>query len=114
MDGNSWTYMVLNARFFAPVFVILFLFFNKTIAKNIRLIKWSIVFAVVAFFIVDPFATSWGAWGYDYSKTLGIGFGKSVIEELVWAILVCIVLAIVVAFCADKEEKKKPFLKWWS
>ncbi len=109
MEGKL-TYTLLNIKFFAPVYFVLLVIYWREVKRNITFIKWSIVFAIIAFFLVDPLATAWNAWGYDYNKTLGITIGKSVIEELIWFILVCIILAIVVSICAEKEEKKKKII----
>jgi len=67
------------------------------------------LFGFVMFFIVDPIATYWKAWEWDYSKTVNILIGYSTFETIIWAILVCAAVALAVAVGAEKEEKGQPF-----
>ncbi|MCL4387481.1 hypothetical protein M1307_03780 [Patescibacteria group bacterium] len=83
---------------------------KKLLTKNRKTITVASILGFLSFFLVDPVATHWGAWGFDYTKTLGINFGKSVIEELIWNILVFNILALVVISAAEKEEKKEPLI----
>lgn len=83
--------------------------FWKIVKKEKFFIIYAGIFGFLIFFIIDPAATNWGAWGFDYSKTLGIYFRLSVVEELIWAMLVSMIGAVAVAIAASKEEKGEKF-----
>lgn len=106
---HKWTYTILNIVFFVPVIILIWVKYRRIIYKNKLLILLAGLFGFVSFFIVDPIATKWGAWSFDYSQTLGIFIGKSVLEELIWIVLVCMVLAVAVARAAEKEESGSHF-----
>ena len=107
---NESFYLYLIVKYFTPLFLLSFLFYSKLIFKNINFIFASILFAIIGFFIIDPLATYWNAWGFNYDKTLNIRIcNTSVIEELIWAILLCSFVAIVVSVCINKLENNKPF-----
>ena len=105
---NKYTFLILNLIFYAPIIVLLFVRKRKEIKKYKKLIFYAALFGFFGYFLVEPLAVFWGAWGYDYSKTLGIKIGGSVIENLMWAVLLAPVVALTVAIWSDREKKKKP------
>jgi len=109
---DKWTYTILDIIFFAPL-IIPVLIYRKLILKRWKFILASGLFGFL-FFIIDLPATKWGAWQFDYSKTLGPIFGKSVIEELIWTILVCMTVALMIEIFINKSMKEKTIkaLKW--
>jgi uncharacterized membrane protein len=107
----NFTYLKLNLVTFLPPIVCVFFYFYKDITKNFKFIALSAFLGAVYFFIVDPFATVWGAWQFNYDRTIGINFGPSVVEELMWAILVFFVVGILVSVMGSAEEKNKSFKK---
>lgn len=106
---GKWTYVTLNILFFTPVLVLVWKKYRRTIMEEKRFLVIAGLFGFCIFFIIDPLATYWGAWGFDYTKTLGIRFGFSVIEELVWAMLVSTIVALAVSVGARKEENGERF-----
>lgn len=103
---TKYTYLILNILFFLPNFIIIFLFFKKVIMARLKFILLSGLLGLVWFFIIDPPATSWGAWTMNYSKSVGIRFGNSVVEELIWAILVCMSVASMIEIYLYRKNKK--------
>jgi lycopene cyclase domain-containing protein len=106
---TKWTYTILNIVFFAPIILLIYKRYWATVKKEKKFIILSAILGFIIFFIIDPIATHWGAWGFDYRKTLGIYFGLSVIEELIWAMLVSMITATAIAVAANKEEQGKKF-----
>lgn len=107
---DKYTYLILNILFFTPIVIWIFLHYKKYMMRYKKLLFMSLIFGIVQFFLVDPVAIIWGAWGYDYSKTLGITMiGNTVIEEFLWFVLLCVCMALITAVLAEKEEKKKTF-----
>lgn len=104
---GKWTYVLLNLVFFFPVLFLIWFRYAGVVWRERRFVIYAGLFGFVIFFIIDPVATYWGAWGFDYTKTLGIRFGFSVLEELVWAMLVSIIVAIAISVAAPREEGKK-------
>lgn len=106
---ESYTYLLLNLFFIGiPIFLVTRKYYKKLIKQG-KLFFLTLVFAVIGYFVVDPLATSWGAWNYHFEKTLGILIGTSVIETLMWAVAIAVLFTILVSVLAEKEEKKKPF-----
>lgn len=106
---SKWTYTLLNVIFFVPIILYIWGRYRKTVLENKRFILASAIFGLLIFFVIDPIATRTGAWSFDYAKTLGIHFGKSVVEELSWAILVSSITAVAVSVGAGKEERGQKF-----
>ena len=104
---GKWTYTLLNFLFFVPVLWYAWTKHRVVIKREKKLIIISAIFGLVLFFLVDPIATYWGAWNYDYSQTFNVRLGYSVIEELIWAVLVSTIMGIAVAVGADREDSKR-------
>jgi|GEM_PF-2941800 lycopene cyclase domain-containing protein len=103
----KFSYLFLDFVFFAPVLIFAFLKYKKLISENKKFIWFSTFAGVVLFFIVDPIATFWNAWNFDRSKTLGIYIGKSNLEELIFSILVCLVVAVALLAGIRSEKNKQ-------
>lgn len=88
--------------------MILFLLlrYKDIIFARIKFILLSGLLGGVLFFIIDLPATRWGAWSMNYEKTIGPMFGGSVVEELIWVILVMIIIASMVEVFLAKIDKK--------
>ncbi len=97
---------MLNIKYFLPILVVLGLFFHNTIRRRWKFIVIAGWVGFFLFFAIDPLATHWEAWSFDYSQTLNIRFGKSVLEELVWGILVMMISAAAVAILMERKTKK--------
>jgi|SRR3989344_2831647 len=102
---DKWSYTILNLIFFLP-FIVVFWFgiYSKLFSQKLRFVLISGFLGLVYFFIVDLPATSWGAWTIDYSKTLNMRFGNSVLEELIWTILVFMMIAFVLEILLKRKE----------
>ena len=105
----KWTHTILNIIFFVPVIVFAFYRYKKIISRNKKFLISAALIGATLFFIVEPFATGWGAWSFDYNQTLGIKIGSSLIEEVIWGILVSTIVALAVLVGAEKEEKGEAF-----
>jgi lycopene cyclase domain-containing protein len=103
---TKFVYLFLDFIFFTPVLVFAFLRYKKLILENKKFVWFSVFAGAVLFFIVDPIATFWNAWEFDRSKTLGIYFGKSNLEELIFGILVCFVVAVALLAGMKREGNK--------
>lgn len=111
---EKYSYFIVDILFLGPALFYAFLKFRKVVRKNILFIIFSFFFGFFGFWVVDPVAISWGAWGYDVHKTLGVMLpGGSVIEELLWALLVAPLLGILVSVFAEREEKGKSFVNFF-
>src|ERR1035437_2444428 len=109
---DKWSYTILNIIFFIPVIAFLFFRYKEIIFKKLHFVLMSGLFGAILVFIIDLPATNWKAWQYDYTKTLGINFGKSVFEELVWVILICMIVAIIIEIFFERQKKTSEALKW--
>lgn len=107
---DKYTYILLNIIFFTPLLFVLYKRHKKQIAKYYKLIIFACSFATCILFPLDYIAVKWHAWGYNYGKTLGLRFGGAVIEEYLFALLICFIIAVTVGILADAEEKKYPLL----
>lgn len=105
---NKFTYLFLDFIFFTPVLIFAYLRYKRLIIEKIKFIWFAVFAGVILFFIIDPVATFWGAWEFDRSQTLGIYFGKSNLEELIFSILVSLVVAIAVMAGKRREDRKVP------
>jgi len=105
---GKWTYTLLNFLFFVPVLWYAWSKYKVIIRKERKFIFITALCGLILFFLVDPVATSWGAWSYDYSQTFNVRIGYSVVEELVWAVLLSTVMGIAVAVGANHDERKHP------
>ncbi len=83
---------------------LVFVIWRRTILARLEFILLSGLIGGVMFFIIDLPATSWGAWSTNYAKTLGPMFGWSVLEELIWAILVFISAAAMIEVLVSGEK----------
>lgn len=112
---EKYKYILFDLIFFLPPILFVIVRYKKLLAKNLGVLFFAGFFGIVGFFIVDPFAVIWGAWGYNYKTTLGVILpGGAVIEEIIWALFVSILLGCFVIVSAereDKQNKKKNFLK---
>jgi hypothetical protein len=103
-------YVFLMLKYYTPIFLVAILIYWKKIFRIRKYLLFVALFAIIAFFIVDPIATYWEAWGFDYDMTLNIRIlGNSVLEELVWAILLCLFVGIVISVWKDKVDNQRPF-----
>ncbi|MFZ3015895.1 MAG: hypothetical protein WA101_02760 [Minisyncoccia bacterium] len=101
---DKWTYTILNIIFFTPV-IIIFVSYRNILLKRWKFILISGFLGIIYFFIVDILATNWKAWEYDYTKTLGINFSKSVFEELIWMVLVWVTISILIEIYLERKEQ---------
>lgn len=97
---------LLNILFFSPVLLVLFKK-RETIKPYKGLVLFGAFLGLIAYFIGETLFMYWKAYWYDFDKTLGIRIGDSVLEILIWSILVPTVVAVVVVSCAEREEKKE-------
>lgn len=107
------TFLILNSIFFLPAAVFLIYRHGKIIFQYKKFLLATAILGILCFVVLEQIAVTWGAWGYDNQKTLGIYLGVSVIEMLIWTILVPLIVASVVIISAIKEEKGEslfPFL----
>ncbi len=93
---DKYTYLILDGLFFLPLMSVTFFLYGRTLKKRWKFICIAGLLGAIWFFIVDPLALTWGAWTMDYTKTVGIRFGPSVVEEFIWGILVCMNVAILI------------------
>lgn len=93
---GKYTYLILDVLFFVPLMSVTLFLYWRLLKKRWKFICAAGILGAICFFIVDPAALLWGAWTMDYSKTIGITFGPSVVEELIWGILVCMNAAILI------------------
>lgn len=106
---SHYVYLLLNVIFFGIAFAFLRLRYKKELKKSFKLVIAGVIFAFVGYFITELPATYWGAWAYYSNSVLGIFIGKSVIETLIWAIVLGAMLGMAVSVFASREEKKKGF-----
>jgi uncharacterized membrane protein len=104
---SNLAYLGLDIIFFTPLLLLLIGYLSPHILKHFKYIIFCSFLGAVYFFTVDPFATKWGAWQFNYGRTLNIRIGLGVIEKLLWAILCFFILAVVISMVADAEEKRK-------
>ena|SRR3989344_6435123 len=106
---GKWTYVSLNVIFFTPVIIFAVLRYWTLIKQEKKFILAAGLFGFLIFFIVDIVATYWMAWEFDPNQTLGIRFGKSVLEELVFGIIVSIIVAVAISagIRHDRRANKK-------
>ncbi len=93
---DKWTYFILDALFFTPVIILWFILFRKVIFAHWKFILISGALGGLLFFIIDIRAVMLGAWSMNYVKTFGPILGPSVIEELIWMILVFMIVATLI------------------
>lgn len=91
----------MNLILFAPLY--LFLAYYHKITKST--LFWGFLAGAIYFFAVDPFAVVWKAWQFDSKKTLTPFFGPTLVEELVWSVLVFGFTALLVKILSEAEEK---------
>lgn len=108
---ERWNYTILNIVFFIPVIIYSWVKYKKLILETKNFLIFAGMFGFVVFFVVDPIATYWKAWEWDYNQTLNITIGYSTFETIYWSILVCVLLALAVEVCTRREEKGKLNLK---
>lgn len=102
---NKWLYTILNIIFFLPIIIVFwFGVYRRIFFKKLKFFLISGLLGVVYFFIVDLPAMAWRAWEFDYSKTLGVAFGKSVVEELVWVVLVFMTVAVIIEVLMERNK----------
>lgn len=99
----KYTYLILDAIFFLPLMSLSLLMYWRTLRARWKFIFTAGLLGALLFCIVDPAALTWGAWTMNYTKTLGPVLGPSVCEELIWAILVCMNVAIMIEIGLKKE-----------
>ncbi len=99
---DKYTYLILDALFFIPFILLWILLFRKIILTGLKFIFISGLLGGIVFFVIDLPATLWGAWTTNYEKTLGPMFATSVIEELIWAILVFMSVAIMIEVLLER------------
>ncbi len=104
------TYIITLAVSFSPLVSWVLIRQYKTIIKNLRFVVVSTLLGVPFFFILEPIAVYWRAWGYNPEKTLGINPAGGTIETLIFTILGCFLTSVAVSALAAREEKGKPFL----
>lgn len=96
--------------FFGPLYLVAFLFFMDVFKKNFKLIKEMIKFAIIGYFVTDPLATQIKAWSYGENTLDFKLFGTSALENLLWAILLCVFVTIAVLISTDRETRGKAIL----
>ena len=102
---DKWTYTILNIWFFVPSIVFFwFGIYRKLFFKRWKFMLISGLVGVGYFFAVDVPATALKAWEFGYSKTLGISVGTSVLEELIWMILVFMTVALIIEVLIEKRK----------
>lgn len=106
---DKFYYSGFLVLFLTPLLIFVLRAYKKSVKKRKKLIFVMAIIGFLSFLIMMPVAAQWGAWHYDYAKTLNIRIGKELLETLIWQIISCILLAIVVDSLAEKEEKKKRF-----
>ncbi len=106
---GKFSYLILNFLFFSPIVIFLWIKFRNPIKKYKKLITYAGFLGVLYFFIVDPVAVSWQAWSYDENLNLGIKFWGTLLEELIWSILVFMIVSVVVCILVDAVENKQKF-----
>lgn len=100
-------YTILNTIFFLPIIIIFwFGIYRKVFFKQWKFMLISAIAGIIYFFIVDLSATTWKAWEFDYARTLNITIGDSVIEELVWVILVFVTVALIIEIILEKIKNQ--------
>ncbi len=102
-------YLLLNGIFFSVSCLFFFLRYPKEIKKSFKLVLAGSIFGFLGYFLTELPATYWGAWTYYRNSVLGIYIGKSVIETLLWAVLLGAIMGVAVSVFASREEKGKGF-----
>ena len=102
---DKWMYTILNILFFAPI-IIFFWFgvYRKIFFKRWKFILISGLVGVVYFFAVDVPSTALKAWEFDYSKNLNIPIGTSILEELIWMVLVFMTVALIIEVIMQRKK----------
>lgn len=101
---GKWTYTILDIIFFVPLIVFCVFRYRSILKKRLEFIFFSGLVGGVLYFIIDIPATYWGAWTMNLAKTFPPIVGLSVFEELVWAILVCMTVAVVIEVVLSKKK----------
>ncbi len=105
----NYMYLLLNVIFFVAAFAFLFVRYPKEIKKSFKLAVAGSIFGFLGYFLTELPATYWGAWAYYRNSVVGIYIGKSVIETLLWAVLLGVIVGVAVSVFASREEKGKGF-----
>lgn len=96
---------------FIPLGVFFAVFYRRHIKKQKTLIFLAVCLGILMDIVEDILGIHWQAWIYDTNKSLGIIPPGINIDTLVFGIGVAVTLAIMVSILAEREEKKKPFLR---
>ena len=102
---SKWTYTILDILFFLP-FILVFWFgiYKKIFFRKLKFILTSGFVGIIYFLLVDLPATKWKAWEFDYAKTLNIKIGSSVLEELIWIVLVFMAVALMIEIGLQRKN----------
>lgn len=104
---TKFLYLILDVVFFTPLLAVLYMRFRRLLLKKRKFLLVSGFLGILLFFIVDPIAIYWGAWGYDYEKTLGVKLSYGVLEEMVFGILATMTVAAAICILEDTYQKGK-------
>lgn len=107
---DKFTLIKLEIIIFFPIIAILFIKYRGILARFKKLLVLGALTGLPLYFIGELAFMYWKTYFYNYDKTLGIIIRGSVIEILIWCILVTFITSAAVIIAADKEETRKPFL----
>ena len=108
---GKFTYFYYTLSFTLPLIFVLWIYFYSILVKNIRLISLTTIILTIYGFFIWPLALVWKAWAYDFSKTLSIKLLGTVLEDVVWWLLVSFLISSVTVVMLKKEKNKEKLFK---
>lgn len=108
---DKLTYLLYTLIFTTPLILFLWVYYFKTLKKNLIVIVLTTMILTFYGFFLWPTGLVWRTWEYNQQKILGLTIFGTVFEDIVWWFLISFLISSFAIVVIRKEEQKENLFK---